>query len=757
MAWNKIKANRFLSVAIAFVTFNTLFLSVIVIPYQTWWSQQRHMQVAPLMTNWSATIDPNNVLPDYPRPQLARTEWLNLNGVWAYCPGFPGDNVPAKSVFAGKILVPFAVESAISGVMQHYDRLWYRREFTIPASWAGKHVLLHFGAVDWEARVFVNGIEIGMHRGGYDPFSFDITTCLHDGKNELVVGVYDPTDAGTQPVGKQSLNPGGILYTAVTGIWQTVWLEPVSENHIDAISLVPDIDKGQLNITANVTGSASVAVSVQATALNGTAIVGQASGMANSSFPVPITSPDLWSPSNPFLYNLTIVVKNGSSPIDTVSSYFGMRKIAVATVDGQPKICLNNNFLFEMGTLDQCWWPDGLYTAPCDAALRWDIETAKELGLNMLRIHQVVEPDRFYYLCDRLGLLLWQDMPAGKNTGADGQAEFTRELQAMIACRDNHPSIIMWTLFNEGWGQFDTVNLTTWVKHLDPSRLVSCASGWNDYEVGDIKDAHSYPDPSCPTSATRAVVNGEFGGIGWPIPGHEWTAGGWGYTTVSNQTTFDDTYARYLTEVQLFANVSGLSAAVYTQLTDVEQEMNGLITFDRQVIKPDIALARAANQFPTSPHAFLPMLNTSETVGQPWNYTTSTPPGAWMSPAFDDSSWAHGIGGFGTSFTPGSAVRTTWSSSDIWLKRYFNPGNINATARANLWFRVHHDEDVEIYINGVLACSATGYTTSYVYLPMNQGGRTAMLANITNVIAVHCHQTTGGQYIDAGIYDLVPA
>ncbi|NMC04705.1 MAG: glycoside hydrolase family 2, partial [Candidatus Lokiarchaeota archaeon] len=468
-----------------------------------------------------------------------------------------------------------------------------------------------------------------------------------------------------------------------------------------------------------------------------------------------VPAPRLWSPADPFLYNLTIAMNNGSEMVDSVESYFGMRNISRVLVGSQYKLFLNGQFSFQFGPLDQGFWPDGIYTAPTDEALRWDIEQTKDFGFNMTRKHVKVEPDRWYYWCDKMGLLVWQDMPSGDNGDAEARANFEHELQRMIECRRNHPSIVTWIVFNEGWGQHDTIRLTQLVKQLDPSRLVSCASGWNDFEVGDVRDSHSYPSPSCPPSTTRIMVNGEFGGIGWRIDGHYWTAASWGYVSVASQAAFMSLYTGYAAQVKDLAESEGLSAAVYTQLTDVEMEVNGLITYDRRVIKPDMVQIRGANQFSITPVSYRAVVNSSQLAGQSWNFTTATPGAGWYGLSFDDAGWSTSSGGFGTAFTPGSAVRTTWDSSDIWLRKHFNPGLLNSTQVSNLVFRLHHDEDVQVYMNGVLAYSATGYTTTYMNVNMNQAGKDAIIAGGDNVIAVHCHQTGGGQYIDVGIYERI--
>ncbi|MBN2152250.1 MAG: glycoside hydrolase family 2 [Candidatus Lokiarchaeota archaeon] len=707
------------------------------------------MKAAPLMTRWAADVDPANVLPEYPRPQMAREDWLNLNGVWQFA--IVGYAPPIHYQY--NILVPFPMESAISGIMSHSERVWYRRTFTVPAAWAGNSVILHFGAVDWESEVFINGASVGIHRGGYDRFEFDITRYLRDeGENELVVRVYDPTDAGFQPMGKQSLWPSGTFYTAVTGIWQTVWLEPVNGTRITDVKLVPDIDNECLNVTAFVSGVGASTATVNATARDGGTVVGVGAGGANATFSVPVPAPQLWSPSSPFLYDLNISVANlAGDTIDAITSYFGMRKVSLGVRDGYHKILLNDNFTFQIGPLDQGYWPDGVYTAPTDEALRWDVEAMKSLGFNMARKHMKVEPDRWYYWCDKLGLLVWQDMPFGQNTGEEGHAAFELELRRMIECRGNHPSIATWVVFNEGWGQYDTIRLTGWVKELDPSRIVSCASGWVDFEVGDVKDLHQYSPPTCPVSTSRAVVNGEFGGIGMHIEGHTWTDESWAYIRADNQTHYHERYGQLLSQIEYLAEHAGMSAAVYTQITDIEQEQNGLVTYDRAVFKGDPANISAANQFSVEPVLYRAIMSTSQLEGQLWNYTTSSPGAGWQNLSFDGSGWSSGPGGFGTWFTLGSVVRTTWDSPDIWLRKAFNPGPLNATEIENLVFRVQHDDGVEVYINGILAFSATGYITMYKNFDFNAGGKAAIVPDGHNVVAVHCHQDWGGQSIDIGI------
>jgi len=551
-----------------------------------------------IMTRWAAEVKPGLALPEYPRPQMVRQEWLNLNGIWDYAIAAKDAGRPA--VWDGKILVPFAVESALSGVGRPVGagkELWYRRTIKAPKAWRGGKVLLHFGAVDWESTVWINGSEIGTHRGGYDPFTYDITDALAAGaKQEVVLRVLDPTDEDNSPIarGKQVMKPHGIFYTAVTGIWQTVWLEPVPEIHIAKLKLTPDIDRKTLmvepKISEAVDGS-SLAVTVS---LKG-AIVVTAEGPADTPVAVKIPQPELWSPDKPILYDVTAVLKRDGKVLDKVASYAGMRKIALGKDDqGYLRLFLNNKPLFELGPLDQGWWPDGLYTAPTDAALRYDIETIKALGMNMLRKHVKVEPDRLYYWCDKLGLLVWQDMPsalydreahsAGVLAARDAQWE--GEWKAVIDALSNHPSIVMWVPFNEGWGQYDTERIAAWTKQYDPTRLVNNASGWTDMGVGDVSDIHSYPGPDMPpVEEKRAAVLGEFGGLGLPLSGHLWQAeGNWGYRNFDDIKAYETRYTDLINNLYPLVD-KGLAAAVYTQTSDCEVEVNGLMTYDREVTK----------------------------------------------------------------------------------------------------------------------------------------------------------------------------
>jgi hypothetical protein len=714
----------------------------------------------PLMTPWARQVTPEKVHPEYPRPQMVRKDWLNLNGVWQLeRREDTAAPVPGKEL-SERILVPFPVESALSGIMKPAHRLWYRRSFTVPNDWEGRRVLLHFGAVDWEATVWVNGKKLGTHRGGYDAFHFDITGALQPrAEQELLVDVWDPTDAGTQPRGKQVNKPGGIYYTPTTGIWQTVWLEPVATAGVETLHIVPDVDGSKVRVT--VTGrEAAPDHAVRLLIRDGTEVAAKADGKTGRSIEVPIASPKLWSPDRPFLYGLDVELKQDDNTVDHVESYFGMRKIAVGKDDkGVPRLLLNGKFVFQVGPLDQGFWPDGLYTAPTDEALRYDIEMTKKLGFNMARKHVKVEPERWYYWCDKLGLMVWQDMPSGDKSVARGRGEITRspasaqqfelELGRMIEGRWNHPCIILWVVFNEGWGQYETARLTEWTKQHDPTRLVDCASGWNDMNVGDVHDIHVYPGPGSPLpEPTRAAVLGEFGGLGLGVDGHTWTNRTWGYRSTQSKEELTRKYERLLAQVWQLKEERGLSAAVYTQITDVETEANGLLTYDRAVLKIDHERAAAVNQGRIEKIPLITtVVPTSQQEGLTWRYTTEKPGEDWFKPGFSDANWKPGPGGFGTRGTPGAVVRTEWKTDNIWMRREFE---LPAGSFSDLHLLLHHDEDAEVYLNGVLAAKVPGYITDYEDVSIRPEAL-ATLKPGKNVFAVHCKQTTGGQYIDVGL------
>ena len=704
---------------------------------------------APLMTRWAAEVSPTNALPEYPRPQLVRSNWLNLNGLWDYT--ITSDTATQTSMFAGKILVPFPVESALSGVMTNFNehsKLWYRRQFSVPETWRGQRVKLHFGAVDWHAEVQVNGHIVGQHQGGYDAFTFDITDALDwSGANDISVCVTDPTE-GDQPRGKQSRKPEGIFYTSTSGIWQTVWLEPVPDISISSLKMVPDVDSQSLHLWVAV-GSFSDNVRIEAVASTNGQVVAHVSGAPNSALTLKLSSLHVWTPDDPFLYDLKVTLKSDDKTVDAVSSYFGMRKIALQTDDqGFTRIALNNQPLFQIGTLDQGFWPDGIYTAPTDDALRSDVEFLKKAGFNFTRKHVKVEPDRWYYWCDKLGLLVWQDMPSGNNATEDGRRDFENELLRMVDGLENHPSIVVWILFNEGWGQYDTKPLADWLKERDPSRLVDNASGWTDMRAGDIIDMHSYPGPDTPTpEPRRAAVLGEFGGYGLNVNDHLWSTHSWGYQMLPDAGELAERYSKALNQVWRLHNLRGLSAAVYTQTADVETECNGLQTYDRAVAKiaPEILLA--ANRRGLSDVPLKVVLADALFGRTSWKYTTDKPADNWFQPEFDDSLWKEGVGGFGSSGTPGVFLNTTWNSSDVWLRRDFT---LNTNDMDGIKLHVFHDEDAEIYLNGALAAQLPGFITDYDLFDISKFAAGALHAG-ENTIAVHCHQTTGGQGVDVGI------
>lgn len=549
-----------------------------------------------IMTRWVKKVSPNNPHPEYPRPQLVRNEWLNLNGLWEYaiCP----KQQESIQTFDGKILVPFPVESALSGVkkkLRPKDRLWYRRHFKMPDAWNDDKILLHFGAVDWETTVWVNGVEVGSHKGGYTPFSFNISNEIHkSGENELVVAVWDPTGKGMQEHGKQTLRPKLIYYTAVSGIWQTAWIEPIPPSHIKKLVMVPDIDKEILNLQV-IGGEIHPEDQIHAVINEKGSEILSLNGKSDELISLKIPNPKHWSPGSPFLYDLDVKLERKGQVLDEVASYFGMRKIALKTDgSGHVRIELNNIPIFQYGTLDQGYWPDGLYTAPTDEALLYDIEITKDMGFNMIRKHGKVEPLRWYYHCDRLGMLVWQDMPSGGwlivgRWKKSVRRNYHNELESMISTLYNSPSIIVWVPFNEGWGQFDTKNVVQKIKTLDPSRLIDHASGWFDKGIGDIRDIHNYPNPKMPKRLKgRAAVIGEFGGLGMKVEGHMWRYRfKHAYDMSKNGEEMVEKYAEMMTMLHSMIK-EGLCGAIYTQITDIEREINGLLTYDRDIIKMDM-------------------------------------------------------------------------------------------------------------------------------------------------------------------------
>jgi hypothetical protein len=563
----------------------------------------------PISTPWTHLVGPDNAHPEYPRPQLTRPDWKNLNGVWEFAGATAGEEPPVGESLPERILVPYPVESALSGIMRVEERMWYRRTFDVPAKWRKDRLVLNFGAVDYDTRVWVNGKLVTTHRGGYDAFSADITSALKPhGHQEIIVGVEDLTDKTWQPVGKQRQVPDrGIFYTSSSGIWQTVWLEPVQARHITKLDMTPRLADSTLRLTAR----SSIEGTVEAVAYDRGRVVGRVTGPANQELALPVPHAKLWSPDSPFLYDLRVTLLDRRKKVDQVGSYFGMREIGTAPgADGKLRMTLNGKILFNMATLDQGFWPDGIHTAPTDAALRFDLEQHKVLGFNAVRKHIKVEPDRWYYHADKLGLLVWQDMPAMKTSSElpppDARAEFERQLHRMVDQHDSWTSIVVWVPFNEGWGEWsreDTGRIADDVKAQDPTRLVNAHSGVNccashgDSGRGDIIDYHQYVGPATPSpSGTRVSTDGEHGGFGLEVEDHMWFGEGHAYEMEPDSTTLTRRYVENQRDVLTSAKRCGISGAIYTQITDVEHEVNGFFTYDRQVRKMDFGQVKAVNQ-----------------------------------------------------------------------------------------------------------------------------------------------------------------
>ena len=573
-------------------------------------------------------------LPEYPRPQLTRANWLNLNGRWSYNGGSPApdaanppSSAPSFPSTAEQVLVPYPVESYLSGIQRQNDRnLWYRRTFTVPAGWGGQRVKLNFGAVDRHATVYVNGRQVGQHEGGYTAFGFDITTYLSAGSNDLVVGVFDPTD-GDGMQGKQQLNPEGLFYTPTSGIWQTVWLEPTPAVNITHLDLTPEVSRGVLRV--RVQGEQLAGLTVEATATSGGQPVGSVRGDAAAELSVPVPNAHLWSPGDPYLYDLRVRLTSGATIVDEVGSYFGMRSLNIATVGGVPRPLLNGAFLFQFGALDQGFWPDGIYTAPTDDAIRSDLQTVKDLEFNMVRKHIKVEPQRWYYWADRLGLLVWQDMPnlnPGRDPDSSARTGFETQAHDIVDQHRSSPAIVQWEIFNEGWGDFDMARMAGLFKNWDPSRWIDTHSGINwpphDSGAGDIVDTHDYDHdyggPAAPPyGPNRPAVTGEYGGFALRSDGHVWTPGV-NCCPFSEPGKLTSAYVEQTNYLRENIGGRGLSAAVYTQLTDVEDELNGILTYDRRVNKMDASRVRAANQALTAQQPFL-------RPGSPYSFKTVTP------------------------------------------------------------------------------------------------------------------------------------
>ena len=568
-----------------------------------------------IMTEWGENLDPSNVHQEYPRPQMVREDWINLNGMWNYA--VTSADVQDSECADGKILVPFSIESALSGVGRRVtgeDALWYEREIVVPARWKGKRVMLNFGAVDWHAQVYVDGEFAGEHKGGYAPFTFDITDLLKKGrKHSLKVKVLDATDKSWQPRGKQILDPYGVWYTAVTGIWQTVWMEAVPASHVKSYLATSDIDNGKLAVNVETLMQEGEVCKVVLSDAGDVVAVAEGCDVV-----LEVPQMKLWTPDAPHLYDLEISILRDGKVVDAVKGYTAMRKISYGKDHtGHHRIFLNNEPVFQFGTLDQGWWPDGLYTAPCDEALAFDIIKTKEMGFNMIRKHVKVEPARWYWHCDRLGMMVWQDMPnTYENTGKpwnyhefdkvddsifpeEGKINYYNEWSEIIKANRVFPCICVWVPFNEAWGQFDTEAVAAFTRALDDTRLIDYASGGNFYTdcCGEIHDIHNYPEPIMYLyDPARINVLGEYGGLGMPVKGHLWQdSDNWGYAQYKTADEVLKTYETYAVKLSYLIDY-GFSAAIYTQITDVEGEVNGLMTYDRKVVKLDVDRLREINK-----------------------------------------------------------------------------------------------------------------------------------------------------------------
>jgi beta-galactosidase/beta-glucuronidase len=564
---------------------------------------------APLMTRWAADVSPEHARPEYPRPLLVRKDWKSLNGIWQFAFDDAAEGQAAGwssgKAFPNRILVPFSFEAALSGIgkgKEIHEQVWYRRGFEVPASWRGRRVVLNFGASDWETTVWVNGHRVISHRGGYTPFSADVTDALKPAQEqEIVAAIYDPADphkAGWQPKGKQ-LGSSGIWYTRTTGIWQSVWLEPVASYHIDGIavspSLSPDGRSGSIVATVQTAGGGPVhdsEVSVELSSPGRTVhenIKMTGGALENPSVSLAVPDPKLWTPETPNLYDLKVTLRRDGKTVDEVRSYCALRTVGIAN----GRLTLNGKPYFYRGVLDQGFWPDGVYTAPTDAALRADVEAIKKLGFNMARKHVKVEDPRYYYWCDHLGVAVWQDMPSSHNLGSDeARQNFEQEWKAEVADLRNYPCVVHWIPFNENWGdpkdyQDHIVMLT---RALDPSRPITDASGWTQRSLTDVIDVHDYGNNLLRQGVKNPVkpkVVGEYGGIALPVPGHTWTTG-WGYQTVRDP---EGLVRKVRAQTSQLFEAENLSGFVYTQLTDVEQELNGLLTYDRHFKAPPRQIA----------------------------------------------------------------------------------------------------------------------------------------------------------------------
>lgn len=577
------------------------------------WQQKQ----PPLSTPWTHLVAPNNALPEYPRPQMARKHWLSLNGGWGYTGRSTQNALPAPppaGQYKEQALVPYPPESALSGIQRHDDQMWYRKVFKVPSTWRGRRVLLHFGAVDQTATVWVNKKQVAHHEGGYTEFSADITSALNkSATQEVVVRAEDRNEDAPFPIGKQRNRPQDLSYTGASGIWQTVWLEPVRTAHINKLDITPDL--AGFTITPRVSGTRGEHAAAYIREPGGV-VKSIATGKPGQPLRLTVPKPRLWTPQDPYLYDIKVgLVTPTGKVVDEVSSYGGLRTIGtVPDAQGRPRIALNGRITFLHGPLDQGYWPDGIYTAPTDAALKSDLLRIKELGMNFVRKHGKVEPARWYYWADKLGLMVWQDMPSlvapvnnqhgpGPDPPPEAKAHFEQELSAMVDQLRSVTSIVGWVPFNEGWGEYDTARITNAVKTEDPTRMVNANSGANccmsrgDSGAGDIFDDHSYVMPIVSAVRDHRVnVQGEYGGLGLALARNRWPGTPGAYELTDDGARLTQRYVEVSLGLERLVRDTGLSGAVYTQITDVENEVNGFMSYDRRVFKMSIPVVAERNR-----------------------------------------------------------------------------------------------------------------------------------------------------------------